>query len=69
MPDSSERIELLHSCAICGAPAALPADGGLQLSVVDKGLHVMGWAVHPVCLANVLSPFSRVAFTQAFSQE
>jgi hypothetical protein len=69
MPDAPERIELVHSCALCGAPAAMPADGGVQLSVIDKDRHVMGWAVHPRCLANVLSPFSRAAFTQQFAQD
>jgi hypothetical protein len=66
MEDERERMELLHSCAICGAPAAMPAEGGLQISVIDQRHRVMGWAIHPACLASVLSPMTRAAFELTF---
>jgi hypothetical protein len=64
-----DRIEVTHSCALCGAPAALPAEGGMQLSVIDQKRRVAGWAVHQECLAAALAPTTRVAFTRAFGPD
>ena len=66
MTESPARIEILHVCAVCGAPAALPADGGMQLSVIDARRRVAGWAVHPDCLRGVLAPGIRDVFERAF---
>jgi hypothetical protein len=67
MTDPSVHVELRHACAICGNPAAMPADGGMQLSAVDAKRRVVGWAVHPACLQAVLAPSTRNAFEQAFA--
>jgi hypothetical protein len=67
MTEPSVRVELRHACAICGKPAALPVEGGMQLSIVDSKGHVVGWAVHPACLQEVLVPTIRSAFNQALA--
>jgi len=67
MNESSRQVELRHACAICGEPAALPPDGGMQLSVIDANRRVIGWAVHPGCLQTVLGPITRHAFERAFA--
>jgi hypothetical protein len=63
--ESPERVELRHSCAICGEAAALPAAGGMQLSVIGATSRVHGWAVHPACLQSVLSPMARASYERS----
>ena len=69
MAESPERVELLHSCAFCGAPAAMLPDSGFQLSVIDQRRRVIGWAVHRQCLAQALSPLPRAAFDQTYPSQ
>jgi hypothetical protein len=66
MTEPSAHVELRHACAICGNPAALPAEGGMQLSVINAKRRVVGWAVHSACLQGVLAPSTRNAFDHAF---
>jgi hypothetical protein len=66
MTDPDTRVELKHACAFCGEPAAMPREGGLQLSVIDERRRVIGWAVHRDCLAKVLAPMPGAAFESSF---
>jgi hypothetical protein len=53
-------------CAICGEGAQRPAQGGLQLSVLNGNGRVISWAVHQDCLTRALAERPRAAFLEAF---